>query len=134
MYEDTLALVKRLQLEGRVHFPGFVADQDLPTLYSLAFVFAFPSWYEGFGLPVLEAMACGTPVVAAKNSSLPEVVGQAGIMIAAGDTDALSEALGELVCNDLLRSKLVAAGHEQACRFTWKEAAERLLSVYEACQ
>ncbi len=134
MYEDILALVKRLRLEGRVHFPGFVADQDLPILYSLASVFAFPSWYEGFGLPVLEAMACGTPVVAANNSSLPEVVGQAGIMVDAGDTDALCETLGELVCNDLLRLRLVAAGHEQASLFTWKEAAERLLSVYEACQ
>jgi glycosyltransferase involved in cell wall biosynthesis len=134
MYEETLALVKSLRLEERVHFPGFVADQDLPTLYSLASVFAFPSWYEGFGLPVLEAMACGTPVVAADNSSLPEVVGQAGIMIDAGDTDALSEALRELVCSDSLRSRLVAAGHEQACRFTWEAAAERLLAVYEACR
>jgi glycosyltransferase involved in cell wall biosynthesis len=134
MYEDTLALVKRLQLEGRVRFTGFVADQDLPILYSLALVFAFPSWYEGFGLPVLEAMACGTPVVAADNSSLPEVVGQAGIMIDAGDTDGLSEALGELACNDPLRSRLVTAGHEQACRFTWKAAAERLLAVYKGCR
>jgi glycosyltransferase involved in cell wall biosynthesis len=134
MYEDILALVKHLQLEGRVHFAGFVADQDLPTLYSLALAFAFPSWYEGFGLPVLEAMACGTPVVAADNSSLPEVVGQAGIMVGAGDTDALSDALGRLVCNDSLRSRLVAAGHEQASRFTWEVAAERLLAVYESCQ
>lgn len=134
MYEDTLALVKDLRLEARVHFIGFVADQDLPILYSLALMFAFPSWYEGFGLPALEAMACGTPVVAANNSSLPEVVGEAGIMIDAGDTEALSEALADLLCDDHLRSRLVAAGYEQARRFTWKAAAERLLGVYRAYQ
>ena len=133
MYEETLVLVKRLQLESRVHFPGFVTDEDLPTLYSLALLFAFPSWYEGFGLPVLEAMACGTPVVAADNSSLPEVVGQAGRLIDVGDTGALTEALGQLICNDTLRSELVAAGHEQACRFTWEAAARCLLAVYESC-
>ena len=72
MYEEMLALVERRRLADRVRLPGFAADEDLPALYSLAAVFAFPSWYEGFGLPVLEAMACGTPVVAADNSSLPE--------------------------------------------------------------
>ncbi len=133
MYEETLTLVKRLRLGSRVHFPGFVADADLPSLYSLALVFAFPSWYEGFGLPVLEAMACGTPVVAADNSSLPEVMGQAGILVDAGDTDALTEALARLACDDSLRAELVNAGYEQACGFTWEAAAKRLLAVYESC-
>lgn len=133
MYEDTLSLVKRLGLETRVHFPGFVADEDLPALYSLAQVFAFPSWYEGFGLPVLEAMACGTPVVAADNSSLPEVVGEAGLLVNAGDTDALVQMLARLLLDRLLRVRLVSAGCEQARRFKWQTAAEGLLGVYQGC-
>lgn len=132
MYEDTLALVKRAGLEGRVHFPGFVAEADLPALYCLAGAFAFPSWYEGFGLPVLEAMACGTPVVAADNSSLPEVVGEAGLLVDAGDPDALSEALGRLLRDEALQGRLFRAGLDQARRFTWEEAAQQLLHVYKS--
>jgi len=132
MYEDTLALVKRAGLEDRVHFPGFVAEADLPAVYCLAAVFAFPSWYEGFGLPVLEAMACGTPVVAADNSSLPEVVGEAGLLVDAGDPDALSEALGRLLRDEALQGRLFRAGLDQARRFTWEEAAQQLLHVYES--
>lgn len=132
MYEDTLALVKLGGLEDRVHFPGFVAEADLPALYCLAAAFAFPSWYEGFGLPVLEAMACGTPVVAADNSSLPEVVGEAGLLVDAGDPDALSEALGRLLGDEALQGRLSRAGLDQAQRFTWEEAAQQLLHVYES--
>ena len=132
MYEDTLALVKRAGLEDRVHFPGFVAEADLPAVYCLAAVFAFPSWYEGFGLPVLEAMACGTPVVAADNSSLPEVVGEAGLLVDAGDPDALSEALGRLLRDEALQGRLFRAGLDQARRFTWEEAAQQLLHVYKS--
>lgn len=132
MYEDTLALVKRAGLEGRVHFPGFVAEADLPALYCLAGAFAFPSWYEGFGLPVLEAMACGTPVVAADNSSLPEVVGEAGLLVDAGDPDALSEALGRLLRDEALQGRLFRAGLDQARCFTWEEAAQQLLHVYKS--
>jgi len=130
MYEDTLAQVEHHGLEERVHFLGFVADGDLPALYDLASVFAFPSWYEGFGLPVLEAMACGTPVVAANNSSLPEVVGRAGLMIDAGDSEALADALGQLLKDQELRSRLVYAGWQQARNFTWEAAGRYLLNVY----
>jgi glycosyltransferase involved in cell wall biosynthesis len=133
MYEDTLALVDSLGLGERVHLPGFVDDADLPALYTLAAVFAFPSWYEGFGLPVLEAMACGTPVVAADNSSLPEAVGEAGLLVDAGDVDALAEALGCLLVDEALRARLVPAGREQARRFVWEAAARQLLDVYVAC-
>ncbi|MGD2207702.1 MAG: glycosyltransferase family 1 protein [Anaerolineae bacterium] len=130
MYEETLALPARLGLEGRVHFPGFVDDTDLPALYNVASVFAFPSWYEGFGLPVLEAMACGTPVVAADNSSLPEAVGDAGLMIEAGDAEALADSLVRLMREKHLRERLAAAGIEWAQRFTWEAAARQLASVY----
>ena len=132
MYEETFAAVERAGLGKRVHFPGFVDDSDLPALYSLAAAFAFPSWYEGFGIPVLEAMACGTPVVAADNSSLPEAMGQAGLMVDAGDADGLADVLVRLLTDESLRARLVAAGKEQAQRFTWERAAQQLFEVYRS--
>ncbi len=131
MYEETLARVEHVGLGNVVHFPGFAADEDLPALYSLASVFAFPSWYEGFGLPVLESMACGTPVVAADNSSLPEAVGAAGLLVNAGEPVALADALRRLLRESELRERLVVAGREQARRFTWEDAGKQLLQVYE---
>jgi glycosyltransferase involved in cell wall biosynthesis len=130
MSEGAVELVERLGLGNRVHFIGFVKDEDLPALYSLAAVFAFPSWYEGFGLPILEAMACGTPVVAADNSSLPEVVGQAGLLVKAEDCDALAQSLYRLLTDQALRTSLILAGQWQARRFTWENAARQLLEVY----
>lgn len=131
MYDETLASVDRLGLGGRIHFLGFVADEDLPALYSLASVFAFPSWYEGFGLPVLEAMACGTPVVTANNSSLPEVAGDAALMVGADDPEGLSHTIARVLTDDGLRDRMVAAGTEQARRFTWEGAAEQVVHTYE---
>ena len=131
MYKDMLETVKRYGLDDRIHFPGFVSDEDLPALYSLASVFAFPSWYEGFGLPVLEAMACGTPVVAADNSSLPEVVGRSGLMVDASDRDQLVAALSRLLTDHDLRTALVSAGRVHAAQFTLTKAAEDLLALYK---
>lgn len=133
LFQETLDSAAQAGLEGRVHFPGFIADEDLPALYSLARVFAFPSWYEGFGLPVLEAMASGTPVVAADNSSLPEAVGEAGLMVPAGDSDALAQALARILTDKDLRQRLVQAGFEQARRFSWEQSAARLLQLFQAC-
>ncbi len=132
MYEDLLALPERLGLGQRVHFPGFVKDDDLPALYTLADAFAFPSWYEGFGIPVLEAMACGTPVVAADNSSLPEAVGDAGLLVDAADVGALAEALGRLIADEGLREHLILAGQKQAHRFGWEASARQLLHLYRS--
>jgi glycosyltransferase involved in cell wall biosynthesis len=119
-------------LGTKVHFLGFVDDADLPALYTLAAVLAFPSWYEGFGIPVLEAMACGTPVVAADNSSLPEAMGEAGLMVDAAQTEALAAALARLVLDSMLRERLLSAGHIQAQRFTWLAAAQQLLATYRS--
>ncbi len=130
MYEDTLEQVKHSGLEGRVHFPGYVQDEDLPGLYTLAAALAFPSWYEGFGLPVLEAQACGTPVVAANNSSLPEVVGGGGVLVDPGDTEELACALSCVLMDNGCRARLISAGHEQAAKFTWEKAAQQLLTAY----
>jgi glycosyltransferase involved in cell wall biosynthesis len=132
MYEPIFAEVEQQKLAGRVHFPGFVADADLPALYTLADLLAFPSFYEGFGLPVLEAMACGTPVICADNSSLPEVAGEAALMVGAGDTEALVEGIRRLLADEELRRQLVQRGLAQVKNFTWQGAARKLLAVYRA--
>jgi glycosyltransferase involved in cell wall biosynthesis len=128
--EDIRTTIDRLGLDGKVRLVGFVKDADLPALYNLASVFAFPTLYEGFGLPVLEAMACGTPTVAADNSSLPEAVGDAGLLVPTKDPVALAEALGTLLAEPALRDRLAAAGLKQAAKFTWNRGAQQLLEVY----
>ncbi len=130
LYDDIFAAAQNSPVTDRIHLIGFVADTDLPALYSLADIFAYPSHYEGFGIPVIEAMACGTPVVCANNSSLPEVAGTAAIQIPAADTLALAGALHRLAVDETLRQQAVAEGFAQARRFNWPAAAERLLSVY----
>ena len=129
LYDELFALVRERRLE-RVLFPGFVQDTDLPAVYNLAEAFVFPSLYEGFGIPLLEAMACGTPVVAADNSSLPEVVGDAGLLVGATDVQALTRALERLLNDATLRQTLIARGLTRAMRFTWLRAAQDLLATY----
>lgn len=131
LYDAIFAAAEASPVRERIHFAGFVADEDLPTLYSLADLFAFPTHYEGFGIPVLEAMACGTPVVCANNSSLPEVAGDAALLVEATDTSALTDAMHRLLTDVSLREELIGRGFEQAKRFTWEGAARRLLRVYE---
>ncbi len=130
LYEDILREPERQGVSGWVHFPGFVPDEDLPTLYSLADAFAFPSLYEGFGIPPLEALACGTPTVVGDNSSLPEVVGDAALRIPAEDVAALAEALDRLLHDEEWRAYARAAGPAQAQQFTWEAAAQKLLAAY----
>ncbi|MEA3338045.1 MAG: glycosyltransferase family 1 protein [Chloroflexota bacterium] len=114
-----------------ITFTGFVEDADLPHLYSAADLFALPTWYEGFGIPVVEAMACGTPVVCSDNSSLPEAAGDAALLVDAADEVGLISAMRLLIENDSLRSELRQRGLAQARRFTWESAAQTLLSTYE---
>jgi glycosyltransferase involved in cell wall biosynthesis len=130
MYENLFALVNKLELQDRVVFAGFVDDEDLPALYNLAEIFCFPSQYEGFGIPPLEAMACGVPVIAADNSSLPEVIGDAGIMIDASDQAALADALNHLLRDQTRQQELAARGLSRARRFQWQDAAALLLDTY----
>lgn len=117
-------------VQGRIHFAGYADDRDLPALYSAAHVFAFPSLYEGFGIPILEAMACGAPVVAANTSSLPEVAGDAALLIDPTDAGALAAALRRAAEDESLRARLRAGGFERAKAFTWRRAAEHLRAVY----
>jgi glycosyltransferase involved in cell wall biosynthesis len=106
-----------------VRLLDYVPDADLAGLYSGARVFAFPSLYEGFGFPVLEAMACGVPVVCANTSSLPELAGDAALSVDPLDTAALAAALGRALTDDALRAELVERGYQQIERFTWARAA-----------
>ncbi len=129
-YDEVTAEVGRLELAERVRFTGFVEEADLPALYSIASVFAFPSLYEGFGLPVLEAMACGTPVVTSNASSLPEVAGDAALMVDPEDTAALTDALDRALSDSTLRAGMSRRGLAQAARFSWAAAARSLLDSY----
>jgi glycosyltransferase involved in cell wall biosynthesis len=109
---------------------GYVPDEDLPLLYACAEVVVYPSLYEGFGLPVLEAMACGCPVIVSDNSSLPEVVGDAGILLPAENVTNWEEAIIRLIEHASLRSKMRTAGLSQATKFSWKETAGKTLDIY----
>lgn len=123
--------IQKHSLPHRVHVTGYVADEDLPALYSAATVFAFPSRYEGFGLPPLEAMACGTPVVSSNSSSLPEVVGDAAILVAPDDGVALAMKLEAVLADPALHANLSAKGRIQAGRFTWTRTATETLEIYQ---
>ena len=131
LYTKLFQQVKELNVQDRVVFAGYVDDIDLPLVYNLAEVFVFPSLYEGFGIPPLEAMSCGIPVIAADNSSLPEAVGDAGLLVDAQDVQALADALAQVIDNPALGQALIDRGLEWAKRFTWQRAAQTLLSVYE---
>ena len=124
-------LVDRLGLEDKVLFPGFITDEDLPVLYRSASLFVFPSLYEGFGIPPLEAMACGTPVVVANTTSLPEIIGTAGILVNPLDTDSLTKAMYDVLTNIELRSKMIEKGKILVKKFSVESMSQKLLSELE---
>jgi glycosyltransferase involved in cell wall biosynthesis len=123
--------VERLGLEAQVHFTGYVADEDLPALYNGADLFVFPSLYEGFGLPVLEAMACGTPVVTSNTSSLPEVTGEAALLVDPYDVAAISTAMRRVLTDPELARGLRERGLARAAQFSWERTARETVAVYE---
>jgi glycosyltransferase involved in cell wall biosynthesis len=132
--DDARRAAEEAGLNGRVHFLDWVPENELPGLYKLADVVAVPSLMEGFGLPALEAMASGTPVLASNTSSLPEVVGEAGILVNPHDTDALRQALRYMLRDEQLRERLARAGAERAAQFTWERAACQVLKLYDAAR
>ncbi|MBI5467697.1 MAG: glycosyltransferase family 4 protein [Deltaproteobacteria bacterium] len=128
---DLYNAVNEKGLEGRVLFIGAVPENDLPALYSGATVFAFPSLSEGFGLPPLESMACGTPVVSSNATSLPEVVGDAGVLVDPADIASIKDGIEKVLASPALRSELKEKGLMRVKKFSWQTAAEKTLKVYE---
>jgi glycosyltransferase involved in cell wall biosynthesis len=129
-YQNLRRLVHRYQLHQHVRFLGFVPDETLAVLYRLASVFVFPSLYEGFGLPPLEAMAAGVPVITSNVSSLPEVVGDAALLINPLDAGAIAEAMARVLEDPALRADLIRRGHERVKVFSWQQAAARTYAAY----
>ncbi len=124
-------IVVDLHLTDRVHFLGYVADEALPALYAGAHFFCFPSLFEGFGLPILEAQTHGVPVMSANNSSLPEIAGDAAILVDPTDVDAIADAMLQLSQDEPLRQRLITAGYANIKRFSWAKAARETLAVLE---
>lgn len=129
-YSEAHEVTKQLGLQDRVVFLGQVSEDDLPALYSGAALFVFPSLYEGFGLPLLEAMACGVPVISSSTSSLPEIAGQAAVMVAPLDLSQLARALERVLGDSNLRASMHEEGLKQAAQFSWERTAVETLAVY----
>ena len=132
LFESIFRMVKELGLEHDVIFTGFVVDEELPSLYQGADLFVYPSLYEGFGLPVLEAMACGTPVITSNSSSLPEAVGDAGILVDPQDVEGLARVMLKVLSNEALSDELAHKGKLQAQWFTAERMARETIRVYRS--
>lgn len=131
MYDEIFQAADEISLKDQVIFTGYVDEQDKAPLMSGATVFCFPSFYEGFGMPPLEAMACGTPVLTSNNSSLTEVTGEAAIQVDPYDLDQMAQKMAELCDNNDLRQQLRERGIKQAEHYSWTNAVEKLWEVYQ---
>jgi glycosyltransferase involved in cell wall biosynthesis len=123
--------VRQLHLEGEVRFVGFIPEDELPLWYNAARLFAFPSLYEGFGLPVLEAMACGAPVITSTAASLPEVAGKAAVLVPPTDTDRIAQEMQRVLDDPQRQLELRAAGRIQASRFSWRTMTDQTVASYQ---
>lgn len=131
LYQESLDLIGQLDLSGQTTMLGPATPEELLWLYNRAEVMVMPSFYEGFGLPVVEAMACGAPVVVSRTSSLPEVAGDAALMVEPSDSKGLARAICRVLDDEALHSDMRQAGLRQAARFTWDRAARETLKVYQ---
>jgi glycosyltransferase involved in cell wall biosynthesis len=130
-YDGIFKMVEDLKLHESVHFAGYVPSEDLPALYCAATAFVYPSMYEGFGLPPLEAMACGTPVITSNTSSLPEVVGNDALTVDPYNVQEIADAMCRILSDPDLRCELRSRSIERARRYTWRETAVSTLRAYE---
>jgi glycosyltransferase involved in cell wall biosynthesis len=131
LYDGIFRTAKESRLENQVIFTGYVSDEEKPPLLAGAEMFCFPSLYEGFGMPVLEAMACGTPVLVSNNSSLPEVAGDAAVLVNAYSIEDMASSMERLYFDGELRRQLREKGIERAKKFTWQNAAKQLYDLYK---
>jgi glycosyltransferase involved in cell wall biosynthesis len=132
LFKDIYGMIEKLGVQNSVKLLGYVADTDLPLLYNLADVFVYPSLYEGFGLPPLEAMACGCPVVTSNRSSLPEIVGDAAMLVDPYDSDAIANGIFQVIDNKDYRQLLRKQGLQRASQFTWKRTVAEILKIFDA--
>jgi glycosyltransferase involved in cell wall biosynthesis len=130
LYDEVFARVEALSLSAEVQFVGYVPGEELPWWYNAADLFVYPSVYEGFGLPPLEAMACGTPVITSNVSSLPEVVGDAGLLVNPDDTEELAAAMNRVLSDADLAQEMQVTGLAQARTFSWQTAASQTTDTY----
>ena len=130
--EETLAEIEGSPARDRITVTGWVCDVELQSWYRRSSIFAFPSWDEGFGIPVLEAMACGIPVLTSNVSSLPEVAGGAAVLVPPTDVEAIADGLTQLLDDTALAVKLAARGLEWSANFSWDRCARETLAVYES--
>jgi glycosyltransferase involved in cell wall biosynthesis len=130
LYGETLRVIAESGVGNQILLTGYVSETDLPTLYSGAICFVYPSYFEGFGLPPLEAMKCGAPVIVGNQTSLPEVVGDAALLVNPFDEEEIASALARLIDNPGLRDKLRVKGLKRAAEFSWLHTAKRTLEVY----
>lgn len=131
LYEEFFERIKELGLQHAVHLPGFVPDDDLPAVFRAATLYVMASMYEGAGLPLLEAMACGAPVVSSRESSLPELGADIPRYFNPYDVEHMSSVIGEVLNNDHLREEMTVAGPIRAAKFSWQRAARETLAVYQ---
>lgn len=130
-YEDIFNQVKKINLENKIIFTGYAADEDMPYLYNGAACFIYPSLYEGFGLPVIEAMSCGCPVITSNTSSLPEVGGNAALYIDPYDIDEISAAIKRILSDEKLRDEMKSRGLKQSDNFSWEKSTQKLLNTFD---
>jgi glycosyltransferase involved in cell wall biosynthesis len=132
MFDEILKLPKELGIENKIIFTGFVPDEEANLLMNGATAFILPSLYEGFGIPVVEAMACGIPVIVSDVSSLPEVVGKAGLLVNPKSADQIEQAIRTISTDQKLHDKLSKQGLERAKKFSWKKMAKEVIDVFKS--
>lgn len=132
MYDNIFKKVDDLKLKDKVIFIGYIEDEDVPALIKGAMIFLFPSIYEGFGMPPLEAMACGTPVLTSNISSLPEVVGDSGVLVDPFSKESIKDGILRMLNDDNLRQELSIKGQERAKLFSWTRVTEKLYNIYQS--
>jgi glycosyltransferase involved in cell wall biosynthesis len=130
-FQSVWSVVRQLHAEDTTIFAGVVPDEDLPYLYNGAELFLFPSLFEGFGLPVIEAMACGTPVVTSNQTSIPEIAADAALLVDPLNVEALASAMADALSNPSLRAQLIVKGLERAREFSWEKTARETLALYQ---